>query len=99
MQNHDNITFVLDNGAAEELTRIKTPWLVKPCEWSDALTLKASVWLSQLTKKSILKLTDSDYNNNGMSNLLIDHGSAYNLNIKMFNDLQHTITGWPGWKT
>ena len=98
LQNHDNITFVLDNGAAEELTRIKTPWLVKPCEWSDALTLKASVWLSQLTKKSILKLTDSDYNNNGMSNLLIDHGSAYNLNIKMFNNLQHTITGWPGGK-
>ena len=98
LQNHDNITFVLDEGAAEELTRIKTPWLVKPCEWTDALTLKASVWLSQLTKKSILKLTDSDYNNNGMSNLLIEHGSAYNLNIKMFNNLQHTITGWPGGK-
>jgi glucosamine-6-phosphate deaminase len=98
LQNHDNITFVLDEGAAEELTRIKTPWLVKPCEWTDALTLKASVWLSQLTKKSILKLTDSDYNNNGMSNLLIEHDSAYNLNIKMFNNLQHTITGWPGGK-
>ena len=98
LQNHSNVTFVLDEGAAEELTRIKTPWLVKPCEWTDALTLKASVWLSQLTQKSILKLTDSDYNNNGMSNLLIEHKSAYNLNIKMFNKLQHTITGWPGGK-
>jgi len=98
LQNHENVTFVLDEGASQELTRIKTPWLVKPCEWSDALTLKASVWLSQLTQKSILKLTDSDYNNNGMSNLLIEHGSAYNLNIKMFNNLQHTITGWPGGK-
>ena len=98
LQDHENVTFVLDEGAAEELTRIKTPWLVKPCEWTDSLTLKASVWLSQLTKKSILKLTDSDYNNNGMSNLLIEHRSAYNLNIKMFNLLQHTITGWPGGK-
>ena len=98
LQNHDNITFVLDEGAAQELTRIKTPWLVKPCEWTDLLTLKASVWLSQLKQKSILKLTDSDYNNNGMSNLLIEHGSAYDLNIKMFNNLQHTITGWPGGK-
>lgn len=98
LQNHDNVTFVLDAGAAEELTRIKTPWLVKPCEWTDSLTLKASVWLSQLKQKSILKLTDSDYNNNGMSNLLIEHGSAYNLNINIFNKLQHTITGWPGGK-
>lgn len=98
LQNHDNTTFVLDAGAAEELTRIKTPWLVKPCEWTDSLTMKASVWLSQLKQKSILKLTDSDYNNNGMSNLLIAHGSAYNLNISIFNKLQHTITGWPGGK-
>ncbi len=98
LQNHDNTTFVLDAGAAEELTRIKTPWLVKPCEWTDSLTMKASVWLSQLKQKSILKLTDSDYNNNGMSNLLIEHGSAYNLNISIFNKLQHTITGWPGGK-
>ena len=93
LQNHDNITFVLDKGASQELTRIKTPWLVKPCEWTESSTLKASVWLSKLKQKSILKLTDSDYNNNGMSNLLIEHGSAYNLNIKMFNNLQHTITG------
>ncbi len=98
LQNHDNITFVLDKGASQELTRIKTPWLVKPCEWTESSTLKASVWLSKLKQKSILKLTDSDYNNNGMSNLLIEHGSAYNLNIKMFNNLQHTITGWPGGK-
>ncbi|MEN8124546.1 MAG: glucosamine-6-phosphate deaminase [Bacteroidota bacterium] len=98
LQRHENVTFVLDEGASEELTRIKTPWLVKSCKWSEDLTLKASVWLSSLVDKSILKLTDSDYNNNGMSNLLIDHGSAYNLNIKMFNKLQHTITGWPGGK-
>ncbi len=98
LQTHNNITFVLDESASQDLTRIKTPWLVKPCNWTEASTIKASVWLSELKQKSILKLTDSDYNNNGMSNLLIDHGSAYNLNIKIFNKLQHTITGWPGGK-
>ena len=98
LQDHNNVTFVLDRGASQELTRIKTPWLVRSCEWNDDRTLKASVWLSSLVNKSILKLTDSDYNNNGMSNLLIEHGSAYNLNIQMFNKLQHTITGWPGGK-
>ncbi len=98
LQNHKNCTFVLDDGASQELTRIKTPWLVKACEWNDNLALKAAVWLSELKQKSVLKLTDTDYNNNGMSNLLIDHGSAYNLNIILFNKLQHTITGWPGGK-
>ncbi|MFD1315877.1 glucosamine-6-phosphate deaminase [Namhaeicola litoreus] len=98
LQHHDNVTFVLDEGASEELTRIKTPWLVKSCDWTNELTLKAAVWLSGLVKKSILKLTDSDYNNNGMANLLVEHGSAYNLNISLFNQLQHTITGWPGGK-
>ena len=98
LQNHDNVTFVLDEGASEELTRIKTPWLVKSCVWTNELSLKAAVWLSGLVKKSILKLTDSDYNNNGMANLLVEHGSAYNLNISLFNQLQHTITGWPGGK-
>jgi len=98
LQNHDNCTFVLDEGASQELIRVKTPWLVKPCNWDEELTLKAAVWLSDLKQKSILKLTDTDYNNNGMSNLLVEHNSAYNLNIILFNKLQHTITGWPGGK-
>ncbi|MFC3333594.1 glucosamine-6-phosphate deaminase [Flavobacterium palustre] len=98
LQEHNNTTFVLDTEASSELTRVKTPWLVKPCVWTDELKLKAVVWLSELTKKPILKLTDKDYNDNGMSGLLAEEGTAYNLNIKMFNQLQHTITGWPGGK-
>jgi len=98
LQNHNNTTFILDNEASSELTRVKTPWLVSSCVWSDDLKRKAVVWLSELLHKSILKLTDTDYNNNGMSSLLIEEGTAYDLNIKMFNDLQHTITGWPGGK-
>jgi glucosamine-6-phosphate deaminase len=98
LQEHDNTTFILDRGASSELTRVKTPWLVTSCVWTDALKLKAVVWLSELTQKPILKLTDKDYNNNGMSGLLTEEGTAYDLNIKMFNKLQHTITGWPGGK-
>ena len=98
LQDHNNTTFVLDNEASSELTRVKTPWLVKSCVWTEELKLKAVVWLSELTGKPFLKLTDKDYNDNGMSSLLTEEGTAYDLNIKMFNKMQHTITGWPGGK-
>lgn len=98
LQEHDNTTFILDESASSELTRVKTPWLVASCEWTESLKLKAVVWLSEQVNKPFLKLTDKDYNDNGMSDLLAEEGSAYDLNIKMFNKLQHTITGWPGGK-
>ncbi len=98
LQEHSNTTFVLDFGAASELTRIKTPWLVESCEWTPKLVRKAVVWLCGKTGKSILKLTDKDYNTYGMEGLIAQEGSSYTLNIKMFNHLQHTITGWPGGK-
>jgi glucosamine-6-phosphate deaminase len=98
LQNHSNATFVLDQFAASELTRFETPWLVGECVWTQELKSKAIIWLCKETKQSILKLTDRDYNNNGMSDLLAQEGSAYDLNINMFNVLQHTITGWPGGK-
>ena len=98
LQNHKNTTFIIDKEAGTELTRNKTPWLVKPCIWEEKLKSKAIVWLCELTEKSILKLTDKDYNDNGMSSLLAEQGESYNLNIEMFNKLQHTITGWPGGK-
>ena len=98
LQEHTNTTFILDKEASAELTRVKTPWLVTSCIWSESLKLKAVVWLSELMQIPFLKLTDKDYNNNGMSSLLTEEGTAYNLNIKMFNKLQRTITGWPGGK-
>lgn len=98
LQEHDNTTFVLDIEASSNLTRVKTPWLVTNCIWTETLKLKAVVWLSELMDKPILKLTSKDYNDNGMSSLIAEEGSAYDLNIKMFNKLQHTITGWPGGK-
>ncbi len=98
LQNHKNATLVLDNESSSELTRFSTPWLVGPCNWSDLMKRKAIVWLCSITKKSILKLTDEDYNKNGLSDLLALEGSSYGLNIKMFNHFQNTITGWPGGK-
>lgn len=98
LQTHNDAHVIVDLPAASKLTRINRPWLVTSCEWTDKLIRSAIVWLCEVTKKPILKLTNKDYNNNGLSELLALYGSAYNVNIKIFNDLQHTITGWPGGK-
>ena len=98
LQLHKNTTIVLDDGAASELTRIKTPWLVGSCQWNNENKIKAVVWLCNKTKKSILKLTDADYNQNGMADLIAEYGSSYDLNIEIFNRFQNSITGWPGGK-
>ena len=97
LQLHKNTTLVLDEEAAAGLTRIKTPWLVQTCEWNDKLKYQAVVWLCRKTGKSVLKLTESDYNENALADLL-ETQSIYDLNIEIFNRLQHTITGWPGGK-
>ena len=98
LQTHPNAHVVLDLSAAAHLTRIEHPWLVTSCQWTDKLVRSALVWLCQKIHKPILKLTNKDYNENGLSELLALYGSAYNANIKICNDWQHTITGWPGGK-
>lgn len=98
LQEHNNTTFVLDKAASSKLTRINTPWLVENVNWTDTLIRKAVLGLALHLKKPILMLTDADYIENGMSDLLADLGPAYDINIKIFNKLQNTITGWPGGK-
>ncbi len=98
LQTHRRAKVVLDLSAAESLTRISRPWLVTSCEWDEKLIRRAIVWLCGITGKPILKLTNKDYNDNGLSELVALFGSAYNVNIRIFNSLQHTITGWPGGK-
>ncbi len=98
LQVHSNTSIILDEEASSELTRYKTPWLVKDCKWTDTLRKKAISWLCNKLQKSILKLTQRDYNENGLSDLLETEGSSYELNIWMFNQLQRSITGWPGGK-
>ena len=98
LQRHPNIQVHLDQAAATELTKNKSPWLVGMTAWNDDLICRAVVWLSQRLSKPILKLTDEDYNENGLSELILELESAYDVNLKIFNRLQHTITGWPGGK-
>ena len=98
LQLSDQVEFILDQDAASELTRFDTPWLVRDCIWDTQTIKKAVIWLSKKTSKPILKLTEDDYNNNGMAQLATEKGPVYNLNIEIFNTLQHTITGWPGGK-
>jgi glucosamine-6-phosphate deaminase len=98
LQQHENCFFCIDQAAASHLTRERHPWLVGRIEWTEATTRKAVLWLAQKTAKALLKLVDEDYTENGMSDLLIEQGSAYQININLFNITQHTITGWPGGK-
>lgn len=98
LQLSDNVEFVLDKDAAAELTRFDTPWLVKDCHWDGPLIKKAVIWLSKEVNKPVLKLTEEDYNNHGMAQLVVDRGPVYDINIDIFNKIQHTITGWPGGK-
>ncbi|HZY36737.1 MAG TPA: glucosamine-6-phosphate deaminase, partial [Mucilaginibacter sp.] len=98
LQLSDHVEFVLDEAAASQLTRFDTPWLVKDCSWENGLKKKAVIWLANTVGKPILKLTEEDYNNHGMAQLAVEQGPVYNINIDIFNQLQHTITGWPGGK-
>jgi len=98
LQHHPDTTFILDQAAASGLTRIKTPWLVDTCAWDESLIKKAVIWLSIKLGKPILKLTNRDYAEDGMGDIITEFGNAYNINISIFNKLQHTITGWPGGK-
>ncbi|MBI35756.1 MAG: glucosamine-6-phosphate deaminase [Flavobacteriales bacterium] len=98
LQNHPEAIMVIDEPAATDLKRVKTPWLVGDCEWTEQLTLKAVCWLSEKLNKAVLKLTDEDYNEYGMGDLIAQMGSAYELNLNIFRHLRDTITGWPGGK-
>ncbi|OHE86826.1 MAG: hypothetical protein A3G75_10280 [Verrucomicrobia bacterium RIFCSPLOWO2_12_FULL_64_8] len=98
LQDHPDVRFVVDAAAASELTRVRHPWLVAPVAWSPALIHRAVVWLARAVGKPVLKLVDEDYSEHGMAELVTEHGPAYGMNIRVFNALQHTITGWPGGK-
>ncbi|MBO7397144.1 MAG: glucosamine-6-phosphate deaminase [Bacteroidales bacterium] len=98
LQRHDHVCFYVDESAASLLTRSVAPWLVGPCDWTPKFVRKAVVWLCETVDKPILKLTEKDYLNNNLGELLEKVGRFDKINIDVFNDLQHTITGWPGGK-
>jgi glucosamine-6-phosphate deaminase len=98
LQHHPDCSAYIDQAAANELTRFRTPWKVGPVKWNPQLTRKAVTWLAERGQKPVLRLQDEDYTENALASLLVETGSAYGLNIRIFNELQHTITGWPGGK-
>lgn len=98
LQLSDNVEFIVDEEAASALTRFNKPWLVRDITWDQQITKKAVIWLAKHLNKPILKLTEEDYNTNGMSQLATESGPVYDINIHIFNQLQRAITGWPGGK-
>ncbi|MGH2553179.1 MAG: glucosamine-6-phosphate deaminase [Chitinophagaceae bacterium] len=98
LQNHDDVTFVVDESAASELTRNKSPWLTGDCEWTDKMIKKAVVNMALKLKKPVLSLTNSDYNEYGLSDLLVEKGDAYEINLQIYYMLRDSITGWPAGK-
>lgn len=99
MQFHSDIHVIIDEAAAQELTRVKEPWLISPPEeWTPKLIRKAVLWLCSVVNKPILKLTFQDYISNSLSDLLERVDTYDQINIRVFNDVQHIISGWPGGK-
>ncbi len=97
-QHHHNVKMFVDEVSGSLLTRVVAPWLIGPCEWTPKFKRKAVVWLCQQVHKPILKLTHADYLQHSLEELLDVAGGYNQVNIQVFNDLQHTITGWPGGK-
>ena len=98
LQTHDDVTFVVDEAAAAELTRLKSPWLTGDCDWTPKMIKKAVVNMALKLKKPVLSLTNTDYNEYGLSDLLVEEGDAYEINLKVYYMLRDSITGWPGGK-
>lgn len=98
LQQHADCTFVIDEAASTELTRIKSPWLTGECEWTPKMIKRAVIHLALKLNKSVLSLTEHDYNENGLSDLIVEKGEAYEINLQVFYMLRDSLTGWPGGK-
>jgi glucosamine-6-phosphate deaminase len=98
LQKHPNVVAVLDDASSAHLTKVKTPWLTGDVDWNEKLVKRAAIWLSQKTEKPLLKLTNRDYSEHGMGDLVTEYDTAYNINLRIFNSLRDTITGWPAGK-
>ncbi|MBX9733627.1 MAG: glucosamine-6-phosphate deaminase [Chitinophagaceae bacterium] len=98
LQQHPDCVFVIDELASAELTRIKSPWLTGECIWTDKMVKRAVINLALKLNKSVLSLTEHDYTENGLSDLLVEKGDAYEINLQVYYMLRDSITGWPGGK-
>jgi glucosamine-6-phosphate deaminase len=91
LQEHSNTTFYVDGAAAGELTRIKTPWLIREVEWTAPLIERAVIWLSNRCDTPILKLSSNSYREHHLSALLARFPSVDVLNKTIFTNLAAKI--------
>ncbi|HEY0679446.1 MAG TPA: glucosamine-6-phosphate deaminase [Chitinophagaceae bacterium] len=98
LQQHSDCQFVLDEQGASELTRIKSPWLTGQISWTPVMVKRAVVNMALKLGKPVLSLTNEDYNEAGLSDLLVEKGDAYEINLEVYYMLRDSITGWPGGK-
>ncbi len=98
LQQHNDTVFVLDETASAELTRFKSPWLTGECEWTPQMIRKAVVHMALKVNKPILSLTNNDYRDNGLGDLLVEKGESYEINLQVYYMMRDSITGWPGGK-
>ena len=59
---------------------------------------RAVVNTSLKLNKPILSLTTNDYNESGLSDLIVEKGDSYEINLQVYYMLRDSITGWPGGK-
>lgn len=98
LQYHDDVEFYIDETAAQQLTRKRAPWLTGDAEWAPTLVKKAVIEMALKLNKTVLSLTDADYIDNGLEDLLVEKGEAYEINLQVYYMLRDSITGWPGGK-
>jgi glucosamine-6-phosphate deaminase len=96
LQQHSDATFLLDESAAEHLTARSRPWALGSVAWTPALIKKAVIWLSLKVGKGLLKLSDDDFREHELYELLREHGPAEKLGRKVFDQMQATICNEPG---
>lgn len=98
LQQHNDCLFIIDEIAATELTRINSPWLTGECEWTPKMIRRAVTNTALKLNKPVLSLTSHDYNENGLSDLLVEKGDAYEINLQVYYMMRDSLTGWPGGK-
>ncbi|MCA0383262.1 MAG: glucosamine-6-phosphate deaminase [Bacteroidetes bacterium] len=98
LQQHNDCLFVIDAQAASELTRIKSPWMTGEVEWTPKMIRRAVINMALKLGKPVLSLTNHDYTENGLGDLLVEKGDAYEINLQVYYLLRDSITGWPGGK-
>lgn len=91
LQKHGNALICLDRAAAGDLTRIKTPWIVREVEWTEDLIERAVIWLAERTDKAILTLEESDFHRHYLHSLANAYNNIDDLCKHVFERLRQRI--------